>query len=77
MALKRFNKARKSGKVPATIQRPHLKGLYYYGDIERAKARCKNPWTDDQKAEVKEEKRKNPHEYDATQQHTSKGIKNE
>ena len=40
-----------------------------------------NAWWQDlrhvTKAEIKEEKLKNPHEYDATQQHTSKGIKNE
>jgi hypothetical protein len=57
VALKRFNKVRGSKKTKAMCQRPHLKSLYYYGDIECAKDRCKD-WKAEYDKEVKEEKEK-------------------
>jgi len=44
-ALKRFNKQRKTKKVKAQIQRAHLKGLYYYGNIEKIEERLRDKKT--------------------------------
>ena len=41
-ALKRFNKQRKTKKTKAQIQKAHLKGLYYYGNIEKIEERLKD-----------------------------------
>ena len=63
----------------------HLKGFRkevgksLAGDITGAFAHKDNPWWHDvrhvTKAQIRAEKLKNPHEYDATQQQKSKGIK--
>ena len=63
-ALKRFNKQRKTKKDPAQIQRAHLKGLYYYGNIEKIEERLKDKkgnikatwWDDDAIKQCKKEK---------------------
>ena len=63
-ALKRFNKQRKTKKEKAKIQRAHLKGLYYYGNIEKIEERLKDKkgninatwWNDDAIKQCKKEK---------------------
>ena len=65
-ALKRFNKQRKTKKDPAQIQRAHLKGLYYYGNIEKIEERLKDKkgnikatwWDDNAIKQCKNEKEK-------------------
>lgn len=63
-ALKRFNKQRKTKKEKAQIQRAHLKGLYYYGNIEKIEERLRDKtgninatwWNDDAIKQCKKEK---------------------